>query len=60
MIAYLNEEEVRAALNWSDLIVAMERALTAFSSGAVSERKLPPPISGPARYLMRFGRRSGG
>jgi thiomorpholine-carboxylate dehydrogenase len=35
VIAYLNEEEVRAALNWSDLIVAMERALTAFSSGAV-------------------------
>ncbi|HSD73978.1 MAG TPA: ornithine cyclodeaminase family protein [Steroidobacteraceae bacterium] len=35
MIRYLNEAEVRAALNWSDLIVAMERALTAFSSGAV-------------------------
>ena len=35
MIKYLNEAEVRAALNWSDLIVVMERALTAFSSGAV-------------------------
>jgi thiomorpholine-carboxylate dehydrogenase len=35
VIKYLNEAEVRAALNWSDLIVAMERALTAFSSGAV-------------------------
>ena len=35
MIPYFNDEAVRAALNWSELIVAMERALTAFSSGAV-------------------------
>jgi len=28
----------------------------AFSSGEVSLRKLPPPISGPARYFNRLGR----
>ena len=36
------------------------RSSAAFSSGEVSLRKLPPPISGPARYFSRFGRRSGG
>ena len=36
------------------------RSSAAFSSGEVSARKLPPPISGPARYLSRLGRRSGG
>jgi thiomorpholine-carboxylate dehydrogenase len=35
VIPYLSESEVRAALRWSDLIVAMEKALTEFSSGAV-------------------------
>src|SRR6266496_451954 len=32
----------------------------AVCSGAASFRKLPPPISGPARYLSRPGLRSGG
>ena len=36
------------------------RSSAAFASGAVSARKLPPPISGPARYLSRRGCRSGG
>jgi thiomorpholine-carboxylate dehydrogenase len=35
VIPYFNDAEVRAALKWSELIVAMERALTAFSSGKV-------------------------
>src|SRR5438445_728542 len=35
------------------------RNSAAFSSGAVSFRKFPPPISGPARYLRRPGLRSG-
>jgi thiomorpholine-carboxylate dehydrogenase len=35
VIPYFNDAEVGAALKWSELIVAMERALTAFSSGKV-------------------------
>jgi ornithine cyclodeaminase/alanine dehydrogenase-like protein (mu-crystallin family) len=35
MVAFLDEAEVRALLRWDDLIVAMEKALVAFSSGAV-------------------------
>jgi thiomorpholine-carboxylate dehydrogenase len=35
MIAYLRDEEVRAALAWRDLIPAMERALVALSAGAI-------------------------
>ena len=35
MIPYFDDAEVRAALRWSELIVAMERALAAFSSGKV-------------------------
>jgi thiomorpholine-carboxylate dehydrogenase len=35
VIAYFDDAEVRAALQWSALIVAMERALTAFSTGKV-------------------------
>ncbi len=35
MVTYLDEAEVRAVLSWDELIVAMERALAAFSSGAV-------------------------
>lgn len=35
MIAYLSDDEVRAALQWSDLIPAMEKALIALSTGAI-------------------------
>jgi thiomorpholine-carboxylate dehydrogenase len=35
MVLHLDEAEVRAVLRWDDLIVAMETALAAFSSGAV-------------------------
>lgn len=35
MIAYLRDEEVRAALAWRDLIPAMERALVTLSAGAI-------------------------
>jgi thiomorpholine-carboxylate dehydrogenase len=35
MIPYFDDAEVRAALKWSDLIVAMERALIALSTGKV-------------------------
>lgn len=34
-LPYFDETEIRAALKWSDLIVAMERALTALSTGKV-------------------------
>jgi len=34
-IAYLGDAEVRAALKWSDLIPAMEKALLALSTGAI-------------------------
>ena len=34
-IAYLGDAEVRAALRWTDLIPAMERALVALSTGAI-------------------------
>jgi ornithine cyclodeaminase/alanine dehydrogenase-like protein (mu-crystallin family) len=34
---HLDETDVRAALRWDDLLVAMERALTAFSSGRVAQ-----------------------
>src|SRR5579883_707413 len=36
------------------------RSSAAFSSGRVSFRKLPPPVSAVARYLRRPGRRYGG
>jgi thiomorpholine-carboxylate dehydrogenase len=35
MVSYLDESSVRAALNWGDLIPAMETALASFSSGRV-------------------------
>lgn len=35
MVVHLGEAEVREVLRWDSLIVAMERALAAFSSGAV-------------------------
>ena len=35
MVVHLDEAEVRAVLRWDELIVAMERALAAFSSGQV-------------------------
>ncbi len=35
MVVHLDEAEVRAVLRWDELIVAMERALAAFSSGHV-------------------------
>jgi ornithine cyclodeaminase/alanine dehydrogenase-like protein (mu-crystallin family) len=35
MVMHLEEADIRAALRWDDLIVAMERALAAFSSGRV-------------------------
>jgi thiomorpholine-carboxylate dehydrogenase len=35
MVIYLDEEKVRALLQWDDLIRAMESALAAFSSGRV-------------------------
>jgi ornithine cyclodeaminase/alanine dehydrogenase-like protein (mu-crystallin family) len=37
MVMYLDEADVRAALNWEDLIVAMENALTDFSAGRVMQ-----------------------
>jgi thiomorpholine-carboxylate dehydrogenase len=35
MIVYLDEADVRTALHWDELIVAMEQALAAFSTGRV-------------------------
>jgi hypothetical protein len=35
VIPYFDDAEIRAALKWSDLIVAMERALAALSTGKV-------------------------
>jgi thiomorpholine-carboxylate dehydrogenase len=35
MVMYLDEADVRAALRWDELILAMEEALTAFSAGRV-------------------------
>ena len=35
MVMHLDEADVRAVLRWDELIVAMERALAAFSSGHV-------------------------
>jgi hypothetical protein len=35
MVMLLEEADIRAALRWDELIVAMERALAAFSSGRV-------------------------
>ncbi len=35
LFMHLSDPDVRAALRWDDLILAMERALTAFSSGRV-------------------------
>jgi thiomorpholine-carboxylate dehydrogenase len=35
MVMHLDEADVRAALRWDELILAMEKALTAFSSGRV-------------------------
>jgi ornithine cyclodeaminase/alanine dehydrogenase-like protein (mu-crystallin family) len=37
MVLYLGEAEVREVLRWDDLIVTMENALAAFSSGAVMQ-----------------------
>jgi len=37
MVMYLDEADVRAALNWEDLILAMENALTDFSAGRVMQ-----------------------
>lgn len=37
MIPYFDDAKVRAALRWSELIPAMEHALTAFSAGAVQQ-----------------------
>jgi thiomorpholine-carboxylate dehydrogenase len=36
-VRYLTDADVRGALGWSDLIAAMERALTALSSGRVTQ-----------------------
>jgi ornithine cyclodeaminase/alanine dehydrogenase-like protein (mu-crystallin family) len=37
MVSYFDEAQVRQVLQWDPLIAAMERALTAFSAGKVTQ-----------------------
>jgi ornithine cyclodeaminase/alanine dehydrogenase-like protein (mu-crystallin family) len=51
-VIYLNEEEVRALLDWDDLIAAMERTLAAFSRGEITQPvRTSVTIEEQRRYL---------
>ncbi|HZI77074.1 MAG TPA: hypothetical protein VFD73_24175, partial [Gemmatimonadales bacterium] len=53
MMAFLTEEQVRAVLRMEDLIPAMERALTEFSAGRVTQP--PRQMLAIEPYAAHFG-----